>query len=170
MCIHVRKTDWPYPCGWLQARVGELLIWWFNPKLPNRQIKLLTKFSCHMVSFEHLHSTLLSGLLLQHLFHTSVCFTSCKCSDSLWLGSRVVQPKYWQIALYTSKRLLLKNIGTYSATFVVTTQTLETLNCCYSWNSYQAFIGLTPMYLLTTPTKYCALFFAMLSASQNVPK
>ena len=39
---------------------------------------------------------------------------------SLWLGSRVVGLKYWRIpVLILKKKQLLKNNGTYSATFTV---------------------------------------------------
>ena len=43
-----------------------------------------------------LHSILMTGLLLMHLFHTSAFFESCHCfnSGSLWLGIYIVGGEY----------------------------------------------------------------------------
>ena len=85
----------------------------------------------------------------------NTCFTSPFASQvatatipvSLWLGSRIVGLKYWRIPvlILKKKNQLLKNNGTYSATFtVVILHKVGNIHYrCFSWNSQIKFIGLT---------------------------
>ena len=71
-------------------------------------------------------SALLAGLRLQqHMLHAFVCFASCNRSDPSVLAAKKsrsqTDSEYWRIPVlkWNKKKQLLKNNGTYSATFTV---------------------------------------------------
>ena len=97
-------------------------------------------------------STLLAGLLLQHMLHASVCFTSCKCSNPSVL---VAEKSHSQTKILMNtgthlekkqskkkKKQLLKSTGTCSTAFTVTLHKARNIHySCFSWNSQLTFIG-----------------------------
>ena len=110
----------------------------------------------------------------------ALCVTTALIPVSLRLGRRVVRLKYWRIVVLmlnkkkaNKETQLLKNNGTYSATFtVIILHRARNIHYrCFSWNSQLTFIVSTSTCLSTTPTKshphkfnYCDLFFVMPSA------
>ena len=125
-------------------------------------------YSCPLLS------AMLAGLRLQHMLHTSVCFASCNRSDPSVLVARKSRSRTEILAntgTQMKKNQLLKNNGTYSATFtVVILYKARNVHYHYfSWNSQITFNDSTSTCPLTTPTKshphkfnHCNLFFAML--------
>ena len=114
--------------------------------------------------------------------HASVCFVSYNRSDPSVLvdgKSRSRTEILANTGTHLEKKQLLKNNGTYSATFtvVIIHKAGHIHYRCFSWNSQLTFIGSTSMCPLTTPTKshphkfnYCDLFFAMPSALTKICK
>ena len=94
-------------------------------------------------------SALLAGLLLQRTLH-SICFASCNHSDPSVLAAGKSHSQT-EILANTSThpektKQLLKNNGTYSATFtvVILNKAGKIHYHCFSWFSQLTFIGLTP--------------------------
>ena len=103
-------------------------------------------------------SALLTGLLLQHMLHTSVCFVSYNCSDPsvLVAGKSCSQTEILANTcahLEKTKKTASVEQWNLSFTVVILHRAGNIHYHCFSWNSQLTFIGLTLTCPLTTPTK-----------------
>ena len=103
---------------------------------------------------------------IKHTLHASVCFASCNRSDPDVLVAGKLRSRTEILAntgAYLEKKQLLKNNGTYAATFtVVILHKAGNIHYrCFSWNSQLSFIGSTSMCPLTTPTSLIITIFSL---------